>query len=87
MKVFVVFLEFYMEVIENDSGKGKVIFVMVKGDVYDIGKNLVDIILSNNGFKVIDLGIKVMFQQLIEVVKEEKSDIIGLLGFLVKLVQ
>lgn len=57
----VVFFEFYMEKIEGedeDCGKGKFLIVMVKGDVYDIGKNLVDIILINNGYKVINLGIK-----------------------------
>ena len=63
------------------------ILATVKGDVHDIGKNLVDIILSNNGFKVIDLGIKVTPQQLIEAVKDEKPDIIGLSGLLVKSAQ
>lgn len=76
-----------MEASENDSGKGKVILATVKGDVHDIGKNLVDIILSNNGFKVIDLGIKVTPQQLIEAVQKEKPDIIGLSGLLVKSAQ
>ncbi|WP_368896639.1 dihydropteroate synthase, partial [Priestia megaterium] len=87
MKASVAFLEPHMEATENDSGKGKVILATVKGDVHDIGKNLVDIILSNNGFKVIDLGIKVTPQQLIEAVKEEKPDIIGLSGLLVKSAQ
>ncbi|MDC0702492.1 methionine synthase [Priestia sp. AB] len=87
MKASVAFLEPHMEATENDSGKGKVILATVKGDVHDIGKNLVDIILSNNGFKVIDLGIKVTPQQLIEAVKEERPDIIGLSGLLVKSAQ
>ncbi|PAF11520.1 hypothetical protein CHH61_26880, partial [Shouchella clausii] len=59
----------------------------VKGDVHDIGKNLVDIILSNNGYKVVDLGIKVTPQTLIQAVKDEKPDIIGLSGLLVKSAQ
>jgi 5-methyltetrahydrofolate--homocysteine methyltransferase len=86
MKAAVAFLEPYMEKTE-DSSKGKVLLATVKGDVHDIGKNLVDIILSNNGFKVIDLGIKVTPQQLIEAVKSEQPDIIGLSGLLVKSAQ
>ncbi|WP_017436522.1 methionine synthase [Saccharococcus caldoxylosilyticus] len=86
MKAAVAFLEPYMEKKEG-STKGKVILATVKGDVHDIGKNLVDIILSNNGFHVIDLGIKVAPQQLIEAVQAEKPDIIGLSGLLVKSAQ
>ncbi|BDG34746.1 methionine synthase [Saccharococcus caldoxylosilyticus] len=86
MKAAVAFLEPYMEK-KEDSAKGKVILATVKGDVHDIGKNLVDIILSNNGFHVIDLGIKVAPQQLIEAVQAEKPDIIGLSGLLVKSAQ
>ncbi|RAK19564.1 methionine synthase (B12-dependent) [Anoxybacillus vitaminiphilus] len=86
MKAAVAFLEPYMEKTE-DSSKGKVLLATVKGDVHDIGKNLVDIILSNNGFKVVDLGIKVTPQQLIEAIKLEKPDIIGLSGLLVKSAQ
>ncbi|KYD31378.1 methionine synthase [Parageobacillus toebii] len=86
MKAAVAFLEPYMEKKEN-STKGKVLLATVKGDVHDIGKNLVDIILSNNGFHVIDLGIKVAPQQLIEAVQAEKPDIIGLSGLLVKSAQ
>src|SRR5690606_26940872 len=59
MKAAVSFLEQFMEKKEDDSGKGKIVLATVKGDVHDIGKNLVEIILSNNGFKVIDVGIKV----------------------------
>ncbi|MGX1981413.1 methionine synthase (B12-dependent) [Thermolongibacillus altinsuensis] len=86
MKAAVSFLEPYMEKTE-DSSKGKVLLATVKGDVHDIGKNLVDIILSNNGFKVVDLGIKVTPQQLIEAITLEKPDIIGLSGLLVKSAQ
>jgi len=86
MKASVAFLEPYMEK-KDDSGKGKVILATVKGDVHDIGKNLVDIILSNNGYRVVDLGIKVAPQQLIEAVNNEKPDIIGLSGLLVKSAQ
>ncbi|MGL4521869.1 MAG: methionine synthase [Bacilli bacterium] len=86
MKTAVAFLEPHME--KNESAvKGKIILATVKGDVHDIGKNLVDIILSNNGFDVIDLGIKVAPQQLIEAVKREKPDMIGLSGLLVKSAQ
>lgn len=87
MKAAVSFLEDFMEKKEDDTGKGKVILATVKGDVHDIGKNLVDIILSNNGFKVIDLGIKVTPQALIEAIRTEKPDIVGLSGLLVKSAQ
>jgi 5-methyltetrahydrofolate--homocysteine methyltransferase len=86
MKAAVAFLEPHMEKKEG-SAKGKVILATVKGDVHDIGKNLVDIILSNNGYEVIDLGIKVAPQQLIEAVREHQPDIIGLSGLLVKSAQ
>jgi 5-methyltetrahydrofolate--homocysteine methyltransferase len=86
MKAAVAFLEPYMAKKES-STKGKVILATVKGDVHDIGKNLVDIILSNNGFHVIDLGIKVTPQKLIKAVQAEKPDIIGLSGLLVKSAQ
>ena len=59
MKAAVAHLEQYMEKTEDSAGKGKMVLATVKGDVHDIGKNLVDIILSNNGYKVVDLGIKV----------------------------
>ncbi len=86
MKAAVSFLEQYMEK-KDDSGKGKIVLATVKGDVHDIGKNLVDIILSNNGYKVVDLGIKVTPQELIEAVRKENPDIIGLSGLLVKSAQ
>lgn len=84
MKAAVSYLEGFMEKKADDSGKGKVILATVKGDVHDIGKNLVDIILSNNGFKVIDIGIKVTPAELIEVIRKEQPDIVGLSGLLVK---
>lgn len=87
MKASVAFLEPYMESNDTSSSKGKVLLATVKGDVHDIGKNLVDIILSNNGFRVIDLGIKVTPLELIEAVKKNKPDIIGLSGLLVKSAQ
>lgn len=87
MKAAVAHLEPFMEKNEADSGKGKVLLATVKGDVHDIGKNLVDIILGNNGFKVVDLGIKVTPAELIKAVHEEKPDIIGLSGLLVKSAQ
>lgn len=87
MKASVSYLEQFMEKKEDDSGKGKIILATVKGDVHDIGKNLVDIILSNNGFKVIDIGIKVTPAALIEVIRKEKPDIVGLSGLLVKSAQ
>lgn len=87
MKASVSFLEPYMETKEDDSGKGKVLLATVKGDVHDIGKNLVDIILTNNGFRVIDLGIKIAPADLIKAIETEKPDIVGLSGLLVKSAQ
>ncbi|AIM16025.1 methionine synthase [Bacillus sp. X1(2014)] len=87
MKASVSFLEPYMEKGDVSASKGKVILATVKGDVHDIGKNLVDIILSNNGYEVIDLGIKVTPAELIKAIREEKPDIIGLSGLLVKSAQ
>ncbi|QOR67525.1 methionine synthase [Cytobacillus suaedae] len=87
MKAAVSFLEPHMEKQEDNNGKGKVLLATVKGDVHDIGKNLVDIILSNNGFKVVDLGIKVTPQALIAAIQEEKPDLVGLSGLLVKSAQ
>lgn len=84
MKAAVAFLEQYMEKKEDDSGKGKIVLATVKGDVHDIGKNLVEIILSNNGFKVVDVGIKVTPATLIDVIRKEKPDMVGLSGLLVK---
>jgi 5-methyltetrahydrofolate--homocysteine methyltransferase len=88
MKASVSFLEPFMEqTTTSSSSKGKVLLATVKGDVHDIGKNLVDIILSNNGYDVIDLGIKVAPTELIQAAQTEKPDIIGLSGLLVKSAQ
>ena len=64
--------------------RGKVVLATVKGDVHDIGKNLVEIILANNGFQVVNLGIKIPPEQLVAAVKEHRPDILGLSGLLVK---
>ncbi|MED3575613.1 methionine synthase [Cytobacillus praedii] len=87
MKTSVSFLEPYMEKDDTTAGKGKIVLATVKGDVHDIGKNLVDIILSNNGYEVIDLGIKVAPAQLVETIKKEKPNMVGLSGLLVKSAQ
>jgi len=86
MKASVNFLEQFMEKTES-SRKGKVILATVKGDVHDIGKNLVDIILTNNGFDVVNLGINIRPDDLITKIRENKPDIIGLSGLLVKSAQ
>ncbi len=86
MKAAVAHLEPHMESGES-AVRGTMILATVKGDVHDIGKNLVDIILSNNGYRVINLGIKVLPQQLIDAHNEYKPDIIGLSGLLVKSAQ
>ena len=86
MKAAVGYLEPHMEKQES-SFKGKIVLATVKGDVHDIGKNLVDIILTNNGFEVLNLGIKVLPQVLIEACREERPDYIGLSGLLVKSAQ
>ncbi|TCP69382.1 methionine synthase (B12-dependent) [Baia soyae] len=86
MKASVAFLEPFMD--RTDSvRKGKIILATVKGDVHDIGKNLVEIILANNGFEIINLGIKVPPDQIIEAARREKPDAIGLSGLLVKSAQ
>ncbi|MFD0872136.1 methionine synthase [Paenibacillus residui] len=86
MKASVAFLEQFMEKKET-AVKGKILLATVKGDVHDIGKNLVEIILSNNGYQIINLGIKVPPEQLIEAFQKEKPDAIGLSGLLVKSAQ
>lgn len=86
MKASVAHLEPHMERAEAQT-RGKVLLATVKGDVHDIGKNLVEIILSNNGYEVINLGIKVPPQQLIEACRREKPDVVGLSGLLVKSAQ
>ncbi|MFB3161311.1 methionine synthase [Neobacillus sp. 179-J 1A1 HS] len=87
MKAAVSYLEPFMEKGDVSASKGKIILATVKGDVHDIGKNLVDIILSNNGYDVIDLGIKVSPTELVQAIHKEKPDIVGLSGLLVKSAQ
>src|SRR5712675_630203 len=84
MKQAVAYLEPKMEKKEGGSQKGTIVLATVKGDVHDIGKNLVDIILSNNGFKVVNLGIKQPGDKIIGAAQEHKADAIGLSGLLVK---
>jgi 5-methyltetrahydrofolate--homocysteine methyltransferase len=86
MKAAVSYLEPHMEKKEG-SLRGKVVLATVKGDVHDIGKNLVDIILTNNGFEVVNLGIKVPSEQLIQAVREHRPNVLGLSGLLVKSAQ
>lgn len=83
MKAAVNYLERHMDASE-ESSRGRVILATVKGDVHDIGKNLVDIILSNNGYKVINLGIKVPSERIVQAAKKHEPDVIGLSGLLVK---
>ena len=83
MKQAVAYLEPKMEK-KTGSQKGTIVLATVKGDVHDIGKNLVDIILSNNGFKVVNLGIKQPGDSIIRAAQENKADAIGLSGLLVK---
>ncbi|CAM2784102.1 methionine synthase [Paenibacillus sediminis] len=86
MKASVAYLEPFME--KNESSvKGKIMLATVKGDVHDIGKNLVEIILSNNGYEIVNLGIKVPPERIIEAYRQEKPDAIGLSGLLVKSAQ
>ena len=86
MKFAVAHLEPHMERVDLAT-RGKVVLATVKGDVHDIGKNLVEIIISNNGYQVINLGIKVPPQDLIDAYREHNPDIIGLSGLLVKSAQ
>ncbi len=86
MKAAVDHLEPHMERMEGMT-RGRVILATVKGDVHDIGKNLVDIILTNNGFEVVNLGIKVPSEQLIQAARKHEPDVIGLSGLLVKSAQ
>ncbi|WP_035992473.1 methionine synthase [Leptolyngbya sp. KIOST-1] len=85
MKAAVAYLEPFMEKSDSDgSGKGTFIIATVKGDVHDIGKNLVDIILSNNGYKVVNLGIKQPVEAIIQAYREHNADCIAMSGLLVK---
>nr|WP_291827138.1 B12-binding domain-containing protein [Candidatus Microthrix sp.] len=84
MKASVAHLEPHMETAEDDTGKGSIVLGTVKGDVHDIGKNLVDIILTNNGYTVHNMGIKVPITEMIDKALETKADAIGMSGLLVK---
>jgi 5-methyltetrahydrofolate--homocysteine methyltransferase len=84
MKAAVAHLEPHMDHGNVGAGKGRIVLATVKGDVHDIGKNLVDIILTNNGYEVHNLGIKVSIADMIEVAREVKADAIGMSGLLVK---
>jgi 5-methyltetrahydrofolate--homocysteine methyltransferase len=84
MKQAVAYLEPKMEKKAGSQQKGTIVLATVKGDVHDIGKNLVDIILTNNGFKVVNLGIKQPGDTIIKSAQDHKADAIGLSGLLVK---
>ncbi|GAA3938174.1 5-methyltetrahydrofolate--homocysteine methyltransferase [Amorphoplanes auranticolor] len=84
MKAAVAFLEPHMEKNEDEEGKGRIVLATVKGDVHDIGKNLVDIILSNNGYEVVNIGIKQPINAIIEAAEQHQADAIGMSGLLVK---
>ncbi|MEW2521932.1 methionine synthase [Actinacidiphila alni] len=83
MKTAVAYLEPHMEKSEDD-GKGTIVLATVRGDVHDIGKNLVDIILSNNGYNVVNLGIKQPVSAILDAAQEHRADVIGMSGLLVK---
>jgi 5-methyltetrahydrofolate--homocysteine methyltransferase len=83
MKAAVAYLEPHMEK-SDDGGKGRIVLATVKGDVHDIGKNLVDIILSNNGYEVVNIGIKQPISTILEAAEDHRADVIGLSGLLVK---
>jgi 5-methyltetrahydrofolate--homocysteine methyltransferase len=83
MKSAVAILEPHMEKTE-DEGRGSILLATVKGDVHDIGKNLVDIILSNNGYTTVNIGIKQTINQIIDAANENNVDVVGLSGLLVK---
>ncbi|MFD6895105.1 methionine synthase [Rhodococcus sp. NPDC060086] len=83
MKAAVAHLEPHMES-TGDDGKGRIVLATVKGDVHDIGKNLVDIILSNNGYEVVNLGIKQPIATILDAAIDKRADVIGMSGLLVK---
>jgi 5-methyltetrahydrofolate--homocysteine methyltransferase len=84
MKAAVRYLEPFMPKADLGQHKGKMVLATVKGDVHDIGKNLVDIILTNNGYKVVNLGIKMPLDDILRAAEKEKADVIGMSGLLVK---
>jgi 5-methyltetrahydrofolate--homocysteine methyltransferase len=83
MKTAVAILEPFIEK-TDDAGRGKILLATVKGDVHDIGKNLVDIILSNNGYETVNIGIKQTVNQIIDAAESNNVDVIGMSGLLVK---
>ncbi|MFJ5731326.1 methionine synthase [Streptomyces paradoxus] len=83
MKTAVAHLEPHMEK-TDEAGKGTIVLATVRGDVHDIGKNLVDIILTNNGYNVVNLGIKQPVSAILEAAEEHRADVIGMSGLLVK---
>ena len=84
MKTAVKYLEPFMPKADAGSHKGKIVLATVKGDVHDIGKNLVDIIMTNNGYKVYNLGIKMSIDDILKAAEEKQADAIGMSGLLVK---
>ena len=84
MKHAVAYLENFMEASDDSGGKGTMVIATVKGDVHDIGKNLVDIILSNNGYNVVNIGIKQPIATILSAAKDHGADVIGMSGLLVK---
>ena len=84
MKTAVAYLEPHMEKADDQQGKGRIVLATVKGDVHDIGKNLVDIILSNNGYEVVNIGIKQPITAILDAAEEHQADAIGMSGLLVK---
>ncbi|MBT6842525.1 MAG: methionine synthase [Candidatus Melainabacteria bacterium] len=84
MKTAVAHLEQFMDKADGDQSKGSFVLATVKGDVHDIGKNLVDIILTNNGYTVHNLGIKQPVDAILQAVEEHKADVVGMSGLLVK---
>jgi 5-methyltetrahydrofolate--homocysteine methyltransferase len=88
MKTAVAYLEPHMEQVGDADGKGsakgRIVLATVKGDVHDIGKNLVDIILSNNGYEVVNIGIKQPIATILEVAEDKSADVVGMSGLLVK---
>ncbi|MDT7599502.1 MAG: 5-methyltetrahydrofolate--homocysteine methyltransferase, partial [Pseudonocardiales bacterium] len=84
MKAAVAYLEPHMERAVDDQGKGTIVLATVKGDVHDIGKNLVDIILSNNGYTVVNLGIKQPISTILTAAEENRANAVGMSGLLVK---
>ena len=84
MKTAVAYLETFMDKAQGAGSKGSIVLATVKGDVHDIGKNLVDIILTNNGYTVYNLGIKQPIEAILEAIEKYKADVVGMSGLLVK---